>query len=125
MILLMILRYENKLISGWIVVGASSQSLQEGVDLVTRVSNDLFPSLYGALAPGQTNVVFGAFGITNNLAMLLEASSGKTRQEIMKVLNVTLEDIAALRVGFKAYCTLFLVIKYTCLVSPLFGCSRS
>lgn len=97
---------------------AAPQSLQEGVDLVTSVSNDLLPGFLGALAVHHANVVIGPFGVASNLAMLLEAGSGKTRQEVLGALNVTLDDIATLRVGFKAYCDLFLVSFYFSFMEP-------
>lgn len=88
---------------------ARPQSLQEGVDLVTKISNNLLPDFLGALSVGSSNVIIGPFGVASNLVMLLEASNGKTRDEILRALNVSVDDIAALRVGFSAYCNLFLV----------------
>lgn len=86
-----------------------SQTLPESVDLVTKISNNLLPDFLGALSVGNSNVVIGPFGVATNLVMLLEASNGKTRDEILRALNVSADDIASLRVGFSAYCNLFLV----------------
>lgn len=55
------------------------------------------------------NVVASPYGLMSNLAMIFEATNDKTREEFLKTLNISGNDVSGLRKGFKAYCSLFLV----------------
>uniref|UniRef100_A0A1V1FVF5 Putative serine protease 61 n=1 Tax=Reticulitermes speratus TaxID=60591 RepID=A0A1V1FVF5_9NEOP len=89
------------------VVSPSHGDILSGVQLVTELSNSLVPKLFQALAPGRENLVFSPFGLTTNVAMLLEAANGNTAKEILKALNMSPESLPDLRTGFKVYCDTF------------------
>lgn len=75
---------------------------------MTELSNNLIPKAFKEAVDNE-NFIIGPFALASNIAMMMEGTSGKTKLEILRALNISGSDVDDMRKGFKAYCDLFLV----------------